>query len=510
MRLIIVTAWMALSATAGWAVPSNKNNPSGVKVEVHGVRIIKPAPAGGDSLRAFLWEDGTAVGLLFTVPKGGLLKIDTDSSKVTKFVDNKGTDLTKATAPRKSFGLKKTAFKTVAKISKDTKQGSAEVVAPGLPAKGSTTLKLVGEAALQMATRKKDFAAAAVALNAGNSVKAGPIPLTIKRAGKQEFGDSVFSVTLQAKQSLNSVADIQFFDAQGTKIESRRSESVRTGFADNVTVSWTYDLKRKVDSAKIVITHWMDMRTVTVPFDMTIGMGLSAPGAQAEDVVSLKSGKTLKGEVLEYDGETIRIRMANGQIRKGKVASVKHIKFGAPAVAQPSRPAPTKQAVAKKTTRPTPSAPDSPLKQMEHIYKSLKITNARVVGGPFSAGDVVTVSYTLTNTSGAELRVPVDKSFSRPFNLVGTRQHWVERQGNESTIPGFSERISRRGKKYAAGGGIIRTKATIAAGESQPFKQRVNTEGYVAGRYKYYIEYKKVNVQGGELQTEEVEFVLTD
>ena len=323
--------------TAGWAVPSNENNPSGIQVEVHGVRIIKPAPEGNDSLRAFFWEAGTAVGLLFTVPKGGLLKIDSDASKVTEFVDNKGTDLTKAFPPRKSFGRDKTAFSMMPKISKDTKQGSTEVVAPGLPAKGSTTLKLVGEAALQVATRKKDFVAAAVALNSGSSVNAGPIPLTIKSAGKQESGDSVFSVTLQAKQSLDSIVDIQFFDAQGKKIESRRSQTLRTGLTNNVTVSWTYDLERKVDSAKIVITHWMDMRTVIVPFDMTIGIGLSAPGAQAEDVISLKSGKTLKGEVLEYDGETLRIRMANGKIRKGKVSSVKHIKFGVQVVCESDR-----------------------------------------------------------------------------------------------------------------------------------------------------------------------------
>ena len=53
-------------------------------------------------------------------------------------------------------------------------------------------------------------------------------------------------------------------------------------------------------------------------------------------------------------------------------------------------------------------------------------------------------------------------------------------------------------------------KRQIAAGESLPFQQRVNTGGYLAGKYKYYIEYKKVKVQGGTLQTEEVEFELTE
>ena len=77
---------------------------------------------------------------------------------------------------------------------------------------------------------------------------------------------------------------------------------------------------------------------------------------------------------------------------------------------------------------------------VESIYKALKISNVQIVGGPFSVDDIVTVAYKLTNTSDDDLRVPVDKSYSRPFNLVGSRQHWVERQGDESTIPGISPR----------------------------------------------------------------------
>jgi len=143
---------------------------------------------------------------------------------------------------------------------------------------------------------------------------------------------------------------------------------------------------------------------------------------------------------------------------------------------------------------------------MESIYSSLKITNARIVGGPFSVGDTVTVAYELTNTSYTALRVPVDKSFSRPFNLVGTRQHWIERKGDESAIPGISPRIAREGSKYAAGGSIIPTKSTIGAGESLSFQQRVSTKGYPAGAYTYYIDYKKV--RGDTLQTVKVDFEL--
>jgi hypothetical protein len=145
---------------------------------------------------------------------------------------------------------------------------------------------------------------------------------------------------------------------------------------------------------------------------------------------------------------------------------------------------------------------------MAVIYKSLKITNPRIVGGPYSPGDVVMIAYELTNTSGAELQIPVDESYSQPFNLVGTRQHWVERQGDDQTIPAFSKVIRREGSKYAAGGTIIPSKATMAAGESLSFQERLSTRGYPAGKYTFDIEYKKL--REGILQTEAIDFELTD
>jgi hypothetical protein len=144
---------------------------------------------------------------------------------------------------------------------------------------------------------------------------------------------------------------------------------------------------------------------------------------------------------------------------------------------------------------------------MGNIYESVKITNARSVGGPYAPGDTVTVAYEILNTSSADLKVPLDHSYSRPYNLIGTRQHWIERQGSESTIPAMSPRIGRRGRKYGAGGSIIRTEPTIVAGERLYFTRQVSTTGYPAGKYTYYIEYKQLG--GDVVQTEKIDFELT-
>lgn len=150
--------------------------------------------------------------------------------------------------------------------------------------------------------------------------------------------------------------------------------------------------------------------------------------------------------------------------------------------------------------------PENP--QMAVVYKSLKLTQPRIVGGPYSPGDVVIIAYELKNTSDAELQIPVDESYPQPLNLVGTRQHWIERQGNDQTIAGLSPLIKHEGSKYAAGGTTIPTKTAIAAGESLSFQQRLATKGYPAGKYTFYVEYKKI--REGTLQTEKFDFELTD
>jgi len=61
---------------------------------------------------------------------------------------------------------------------------------------------------------------------------------------------------------------------------------------------------------------------------VTMAVALIAWATLAEDVITLKSGKTLRGEVVEYADGTLKIRMADGTIKKGKIALVEHVRFG--------------------------------------------------------------------------------------------------------------------------------------------------------------------------------------
>jgi hypothetical protein len=142
------------------------------------------------------------------------------------------------------------------------------------------------------------------------------------------------------------------------------------------------------------------------------------------------------------------------------------------------------------------------------IYQALKVQNIRTKGNHFSPGDVVTVTYNLVNTAGETLQVPLNHTYSNPYYLVGSQQHWIERLGRDSKIPSMPTRIARVGSRYAAGGRIIRTKPTISAGESLSMQQRIQTQGFPPGKYRYFIEYKQL--ENEILQTKTFEFELVD
>jgi hypothetical protein len=278
----VVAALIGIIAAGGEGVSARTGDASPVTVAVQGVCVVKPAPGGDDRLLAFRSVAGTTVALLVTDPQKGLVVFDSNSSRVKSFVDNKGKDLTKPEPGTVvDTGPESWAFQAVPPISDDRKYCCVEVSMPGIPAKQATTLTISGNLVFKTAREKTNFAAERVALRAGTKVNAGSIPLTIKRAGKSESGsDKVLEVEFQATQNLDSIASLQFFDATGRKIEATEALRSFGKFMHNASgtldydATLTYRLKSSAETARIVITYWADMKAVSVPFDLTVSLGL--------------------------------------------------------------------------------------------------------------------------------------------------------------------------------------------------------------------------------------------
>jgi hypothetical protein len=276
MKANIIASLAIFIGISAWAIAADDSTQSDITIEAHGLRIGKPVPGYNDDELTFdRMPPGTSVGLLIKVPQGGLVVFDCDSSKLKSFIDDKGKDLTKPDI-KKEYGLLP-PFEVVPHISEDGKLCRATLTVPGIPAKDATKMTISGEVVMKIATQKKDYSAEKIELKKDTKINAGPIPLNITRVGKPELsgGEYNFAIVLEAKQNLDSIADIQFFDAAGKKIESNRCGVSWDNLKpmNDYTVSWEYQLKDKVDAAKIVITYWDDMKTVVVPFNLKIGVG---------------------------------------------------------------------------------------------------------------------------------------------------------------------------------------------------------------------------------------------
>ena len=110
----------------------------------------------------------------------------------------------------------------------------------------------------------------------------GPIPLTIKYAGKPRYGgdDKSMEVEFHAQQKLDAIIRMRFFDAAGKRIEAQDAgRGVETDTAPGSVASVhdatiSYRLQDVRSTAKIVVTCWTDMREVAVPFDLKVNLGL--------------------------------------------------------------------------------------------------------------------------------------------------------------------------------------------------------------------------------------------
>ena len=234
-------------------------------MQVSGVRVVAPGPEGRSDLRAFSWSQGVTVALLVTAPQKNIIGVLKDSSKISSFTDDKGTDLIGSETEKAEFSTWFSSDKTA------EKSVLVEANAPGLPAKSATSLNLSGMIAVQTASQTTNIAAENVELKVGSEFSLGLIKFSI--SGVRLQGTDLV-VTLQAKQDLAAISRVEFYDTDGTKIDSHRYSSSSFGFMGSTTYTWDYSLKKHLDKAKISAVVWTDLKTIEVPVSVKTGVGL--------------------------------------------------------------------------------------------------------------------------------------------------------------------------------------------------------------------------------------------
>jgi hypothetical protein len=192
-----------------------------------------------------------------------LIDVAKKKCALTKFVDDKGTDLLK---PKPKFGSPVASFP---KFSADRHACLLQVRSESLPARGAKVLALEGTLVLTGA-QGQDVHKAKVKLAKGTTFQAGAVTFTVKGSGKPDWGDDPFQVSLEIKADVDPVATLRFLDAAGQEIKSRRQSTMR-GMG---RIQWDYVLKQKADEATVEVSLWKGMQEVTVPMKLQFGVGL--------------------------------------------------------------------------------------------------------------------------------------------------------------------------------------------------------------------------------------------
>lgn len=264
LRLLAALA-AGLAATA-----AGPETPPEFTVQVAGVKVQKTAYPGDDSLYVFNQNTtGTEVALLVISSEPGLLKPDTKKCRITKFTDDKGTDLLRKAEKPQPFAPAPGIW-PFPKVSSDARACVLEVKSPRRPAGGATSLRLEGELELNVGTGRVTAKQPGVALEKGTDFTVGTATFRIQKAGKPGFGDEPLAIDLKMPAETEKIVKIRFLDDAGEEIESRRSATMRFGSQR----TWTYSLKKAAEKCTVELTSWKELSTVKVPVAVDVALGL--------------------------------------------------------------------------------------------------------------------------------------------------------------------------------------------------------------------------------------------
>jgi hypothetical protein len=245
--------------------------PGSPDVRVAGLMINSPTHTGADpasddpgsvDLAFFGTFERTRLALELERADGGVLGIDDDRSQLTRFEDDRGTNLAKADDP---FG----PFEMLPRISADGRHVVFVIPSPLLPDPGATRISAAGVLGLRVATRKETFTSSSIALTEGASLTLAGFDFRVESAGKSEWSEGQ-ALTLSSRRDLSSIARYALVLDDGAEVELRPSMSM-SGMG---TWQQTLELGGEVPRAALSIEVWQDLATDEVPFEVETGIGL--------------------------------------------------------------------------------------------------------------------------------------------------------------------------------------------------------------------------------------------
>ena len=247
--------------------------PGALSVNVIGLRVARP-----NALKErVLWPVGTTLSFVVSSPAGDLLHFDAVDSAISKFVDDKGTDLRKRPENITADQVAIAGFGHAPVVDKEAKNCVIELFAPNLPARGSSHIQVQGTLSMFCATKKKETIIPAVALKNGTRFS-GPNKLELEvvemNEAPRDLARDAMAFVLRAQRELDDVAEIRFFRPDGSEVKATRTSASTLSIQGAVKVDWSYTLAERLDVGTLKLYTWSDIEKKRVKLDLTVDLGL--------------------------------------------------------------------------------------------------------------------------------------------------------------------------------------------------------------------------------------------
>ena len=235
-----------------------------VKLQIAGYSVGQKDPSSefGQGL-SMMRQPGLEVDLHFHAPKETVLSLDAKQTTIVLKQDD-GTELPLEEMFDGNFRLS---------LNEKPEKGLVSMRTSEIPAKGTKQIQLEGDLFLVVGRDLKTVDAEIV-LEEGKELKFGPLDATVGEIG-DAFGEP-FKKTFQmsSKMPFDSIASIEFVDAEGKTVESSNGGSGSFGFGGDITYSRSWQIASDAKSIKARVSYYSKTETLKVPCKLEFGLGL--------------------------------------------------------------------------------------------------------------------------------------------------------------------------------------------------------------------------------------------
>lgn len=275
------------------AVPATPGDPEGKKlvklpIEVHALSVakIEPGPGASSSLVPGVLA-GLTLHCFLSANQRVIIRVEKRSSRLKSLKDDRGTDLMPKGDDRRSG-----TFWWIRRAEDGRSIRFCIRSARAVPASEATKVTASAELVLVCGLDPKTDERKGVPLRKGTAVNVGPLKMTIARVTdltadadnekdpsaipahfRMKGAKMAFRLTTGTEPKgsyMDCIQKVTLLDAEGKEITAKAHTSTYGGKA----YMQEYDLARKVDKLTMRITWFGKIETITVPVEVSAGLGL--------------------------------------------------------------------------------------------------------------------------------------------------------------------------------------------------------------------------------------------